>query len=307
MAVMRKFLINEDGAVSVLLAAAMVALVGFAALVVDAGLMYLNRARIVNALDSAVLAGAQELAKNPENALDVAMSYAEMNGLSNSEISFSLGDENTSITGVANRKIELFFARVLGVETADLNVSSKARIAPLTAAKGVVPFGVLEAEYTFGEKVILKQGGGEGSYGWFGALRMGGNGTDVYRNNIKYGYSGIIKIGDLIDVEEGNMSGPTSNGVSYRISQCNHVPECSIDSYIEGCPRICIVPLGFVDEGCGSEQKFRVTGFAAFLIDEYVGSGNENKIKGTFIKYIAPGITGDKGADFGLYAVQLYE
>lgn len=307
MAVIRKFLLDEEGAVSVLLAAAMVALTGFAALVTDAGFMYLTRARMVNAVDSAVLAGAQELAGNPENALNVAVSYAEMNGLSDDEVSFSLDDGNTSITGTASRRVDLFFARILGIENAVLDVYSKARIAPLVAAKGVVPFGVLEADYTLGEEVILKQGGGEGSCGWFGALRLGGNGGNVYRDNVKYGYSGTIEIGDVIDVEPGNMSGPTSDGVAYRVGRCDHVPECSGDSYVEGCPRICIVPLGVVHEGGGSQQRFEVTGFAAFLIGEYVGDGNENKVKGTFIKYIASGTADGKGTDFGLYAVQLCE
>lgn len=308
MKLIRSFLSGEKGTVTVLLALSMVALAGFAALVTDAGLIYINRIKMHDALDSAVLAAVQELPGNPQEALNVAAAYAQMNGLLAEEYDFELDAENKGIRANGNRKLGLVFARVLGFEEADITVSSRARVVSVNAVQGVVPFGVLEGEYEFGEEILLKEGAGEGYYyGWFGALSLGGTGADIYRENVKYGYNGIIKIGDEVPVETGNMSGPTYEGVNYRINQCHHVPQCSIDSYVKGCPRICIVPLGIPNELPGGNRIFTVTGFAAFLIDDRPGNGTDSEVWGTFIKYVIPGEVDENANDYGLYGARLCE
>ena len=106
---------NERGTASVLVAAGLVVLVGFLALVSDAGLLYINRARVVNALDSAVLAGVQELPGNPVKAVEIAQEYAQANGLPAGECHFSVADDFYSISGEAQRPVGFFFARVLGM------------------------------------------------------------------------------------------------------------------------------------------------------------------------------------------------
>lgn len=308
MKLIRSFLSGEKGTVTVLLALSMVALLGFVALVTDAGLIYVNRTKMHDALDSAVLAAVQELPGHPQEALNVAATYAEVNGLSAAEYNFEMDAENRGIRANGNRTLELVFARVLGFEQADIVVSSGARVVPVNAVQGVVPFGVLEEEYEFGEEVLLKEGAGEGYYyGWFGALSLGGTGADIYRKNVKYGYDGIISIGDEIPVETGNMSGPTYDGVTYRINQCHHVPQCTIDSYVKGCPRICIVPLGIPNELPGSNKIFTVTGFAAFLIDDRPGNGTDSEVWGTFIKYVISGGVDENASDYGLYGARLCE
>lgn len=305
-----RLLIEEKGAVTVLLAAALVVLTGFTALVTDIGLLYLTRSRMVDALDSAVLAGVQELPANPDNALNMADTYAAMNGLAANECSFTIEDDNTIISGDAERDVNFLFARVLGHYQTDVKVHARARISPVSALCGVAPFGVLEDNYNFGQEIVLKQGGGESLYsGWFGALGLGGNGANVYEKNVKYGYDGKIAIGDIIPVESGNMSGPTKKGINYRIQNCNHSPQCSINSYVEGCPRIIKVPvirIENINQG-GHPSEVRVIGFAAFFIDEYVGNGNENAVRGAFIHYVIPGETDEDAPDLGLYTTQLIE
>jgi Flp pilus assembly protein TadG len=77
-----------------LTAIALVVLVGAAALALDAGQLYLNRARIVNALDSSVLAGVQYLPDHPDLALETASEYAARNGLKSEEYDFEIAESN---------------------------------------------------------------------------------------------------------------------------------------------------------------------------------------------------------------------
>lgn len=305
----KRLLVEEDGTALILLAVALTVLIGFTALVTDLGNVYLHRAKISNTIDSAVMAGAQELPADPPEALNIAQEYAQANGMRAGEYDFEISADGRSISGKAQRQVDMFLARVLGIDHSDINARATARVAPLTAVTGVVPFGVVEGNYSFGNKVVLKRGDNN-LHGWFGALALGGFGADVYRNNIKYGYQNPLHISSevTVPVEPGNMSGPTTDGVVYRLGLCHHVPQCSISSYVEGCPRICIVPLGIWDNGTGSNRKFTVTSFAAFLITaEEVLSGNENNVTGSFIRYVMPGEIDEDGPETGLYGMRLIE
>lgn len=280
---------QESGNVTVLVAFALVALIGMTALAVDVGAIFYNKARLVNAMDAAVLGGVQELPLSPTKAVSQAEFYASQNGVSQGNVSFQVSSDNKTITGTAQYVMDLFFARVLGYNSQDLAATAKARISPVKTYTGIVPFGIKDQDYSFGEMVTLKQGAcNENISGWFGALRLGGNGADKYRDNIKYGYQEQVSIGDVLQVEPGNMSGPTSQGIAYRINGCTHCPACSISCFTEGCSRILIVPMGYHNGRSGANGRFTVTGFAAFLVTEYTGSGNDNTVRGAFIRYVIP-------------------
>lgn len=301
-----KLLSEEKGAVTILTAAALVALIGIAALVTDAGLLYLNEAKIENALDSAVLAGVQELPDNSELAIETALDYALQNGLDPDEVEIELEldqDQGYILTGQATRKVDLFFARVLGFNDTDVSARSRAKISSLSAATGILPFGVFAADYGYGEEISLKTGGGNSFYpGWYGALSLGGNGADVYYNNIVNGYSGKIKIGDIIPLENGVMSNKTKTGVNGRINACKHVPRCTSEKFVEGCPRIIIIPM---IKAIGEKPKdVEVVGFAALLLDKVLGQGNECEVTGRFIRYVTSG-EGEGINDYGVYTGHL--
>jgi Flp pilus assembly protein TadG len=55
--------------------------------------------------------------------------------------------------------------------------------------------------------------------GWFSPVQLGGTGGDEYRDAISGCTSGIRKIGDILQVENGNMVGPTDQGVKDLIDQ----------------------------------------------------------------------------------------
>ena len=71
---------DESGATVVIVALFMVVLLGFAALAIDGGRLYLEKSRLQKALDAAVLAGAQELRSSPDKAKSIAIDTAQKNG-----------------------------------------------------------------------------------------------------------------------------------------------------------------------------------------------------------------------------------
>jgi hypothetical protein len=95
--------------------------------------------------------------------------------------------------------------------------------------------------------------------GWFSPIDLGGTGGDVYRDNISGCAAGIYKIGDTLAVENGNMVGPTKQGVDDLydldptaewdpvekkvVNSCVGPPyKCSKPGY-QSSPRIVAVPV----------------------------------------------------------------
>lgn len=305
-----EFLKSEKGAVNILVAASMVALLGMAALAVDVGMIYLAKNRLTSTIDAAVLAGAHDLPDDPAEAVSKAQAYVQLNGDTGTTASFQIGADAKSISGTGQIDLDLFFARVLGFNTQRVNADAFARVGAVSAVRGIAPFGVADSAYTFGQLVEMKYAPPSSTYlspGWFGALALGGSGASLYENNIRDGYWSTIKIGDLLPVETGVMSGPTRQGIQARINACTHEPGCTIDHYVEGCPRIMVVPLGYKTPGSGSNVDFVVTSFAAFLLDDSSNNGTSGDVKGRFIRYMVPGETSSSAEERGVYAAQLYD
>jgi Flp pilus assembly protein TadG len=95
--------------------------------------------------------------------------------------------------------------------------------------------------------------------GWFSPVQLGGTGGDDYRDAISGCADGIYKIGDTLGVENGNMVGPTAQGVGDLydldptadwdpvekkvINSCVGPPyTCSVPGY-QSSPRIVALPV----------------------------------------------------------------
>lgn len=307
---MRKLQLQEEkGSAVIILALAMTVLLGFTALVTDVGLLYLTNVQLSNAVDAAVLAGAQELPHNPELALQQAEDYALANGVEKEKISLEVFNDNKAIKAQANKEVEFFFARVLGFNSGQVAHGATALVGNMVAVNGAVPLGIQEHNFQFGEQYTLKVGAGdtdilneEVSPGWFGVLALEGPGAKLYEDNLTYGFNGELKIGDILDVQTGNISNPTKRAIDYRMAQCTHSPYCTVDDYSRDCPKLLKVP---VIEPAGHKQV-RIKGFAMFLVEEVPGQGNENFVKGRFLETVTTGEIGT-GSGFGLMGVKLVQ
>lgn len=297
---------RQDGSAAVLVALALVVLLAMVGTVTDVGLVFLYKYRLSNALDAAALAGAQELPENPEKAREKAREYAEKNGVDPATITVEISDDGREIRVAGEKEVQLLFAKVLGYTKSRVNGTSAARVGGITRVVGAAPLGIEEQPFQYGEEYVLKVGGGEGSYGWFGPLSLGGSGANVYRINLMYGYDRELKVGDIVPTETGNMSGPTEDGIEYRIQSCNHIPKCTYDHYVRGCPQVLLVPvIRPIKDSSNQVKEVQVVGFGAFFVEDVAGSGNECTVTGRFIHYLYPGDVDFNQVYYGLKGVKL--
>lgn len=303
---MLKILRQQRGSIAVLTALAFTAMVGCAALAVDAGYLYLTRARLATIADAAALAGVQELPVNTDAAVAAAAEYAQLNGRETDTVIPAVSDSDTTLTVNARRTVDLFFARIFGLNSAEVSAAATARVIPLSGAEHVVPFGVVKQNFVYGTTYNLKLGSGTGYNGNFGALALGDQtGASNYEDNIKYGYAGKLQISDwqplIVDTETGNMSGPTSRGVNYRLELR---PTENFDTATKDSPRIIVVPVIDSLEGNG-RHEVQVVGFAAFFLEGVAGSGSENYVYGKFMHAVVSGDTSSSVGEYGVYGARL--
>ncbi|SMB94889.1 Putative Flp pilus-assembly TadE/G-like [Thermanaeromonas toyohensis ToBE] len=298
---------DEKGGALVLVAINMVVLLGFVALVIDLGLLAAARHKLLNAVDAAALAGVRELPFNPDRARIVAAEYASLNGAESIETEVS--PDNTSLTVKARKELSYFLAPVLGFHRGEAKAQAIARIGGIKAVKKAAPLAVPWQDYQLGVKYTLKQAAGQESPlgpGNYSALSLGGTGASQYEDNLKYGYPGWLKVGDEVPTETGNMSHPTRRAIEYRLALCQHSPPCTPQHFEPDCPRILIVPLYNPSTLEGHQiSSITIIGFAAFLVEQVRGEGNENYIEGYFIRTIVAGEADPQQPDYGLEGIKL--
>ncbi|MGI6093515.1 MAG: pilus assembly protein TadG-related protein [Negativicutes bacterium] len=297
---MFKLLREQKGSVAVLTAVAVTALLGLAAITVDIGNLYLNKTQLANMADAAALAGARDLPEGEEQAMLAANNYAERNGKPGDTIVMAVNGDNTVINVTVRRQVPLIFAKVFNFMSSEVSATAKASNQVVTGVTGAVPFSVEKQNFIFNTPYILKEGGGAGSDGNYGGLGLGGTGANVYNYNIRYGYDGRLAVGQWVDTEPGNMSGPTSDGVRYRISLD---PYATFDTVTHDSPRIIIVPI--IDNlDVNGREPVQIVGFGAFFLESVGGSGNKNYVTGRFMRMY---IVGEQGSatDYGVRNVRL--
>lgn len=296
---------GEKGSVILIVTLMMTVLLGFIALVADLGLLFLEKNRLSNAVDAAALAGVQELPFDIAASISVAGDYLNRNmkGLQDSQVTIS--KDNKEIQVVAKKNLQFAFGPLFGVSSKEIEATARARIDVVTAISGVVPLAVVRQNFVFGKQYMLKLGAGQGEgqyHGNFGALALGGKGASVYRQNLAEGYSGVLRIGDWVLTEPGNMAGPTVQGVRDRLEAC---PNSTYDNFPKNCERLVIVPIVESLEVHG-RKDVKISGFAAFFLESTSKRGNNSNIVGRFIRYAAQGEIGS-GEDFGLKAAKLIQ
>ena len=333
---------QDRGSVVVIVALSLTVLLGFCAIVTDVGLLYAKKVHLQNSVDAAALAGVQELPNNPDDAKDIAIDYATQNGVSSVDVTFEAN--NAKIIVQTTQQVPTFFARIWGINEEQISVTAKAMMVPPTGLSGAVPLSIQEQEFVYGQKYVLKSGGGSGtsswyfdedkdnsvkksggggSSGWYGSLELTGSGANVYKDDLANGYQGTLQVGQILNVKHGNMSGPTADGINTRLSRDNRVPKNTINDYDRNAPQIVYIPIvKIISESGNSIHKVEIVGFAAFFLEGVAGNGNQSVVTGWFIEtLVSNGQTsatladllnteqdmenGDASNDFGLYAPKL--
>jgi len=295
---------NQRGSISLLTVLIMGVLLGFSALAIDIGLIFLDQQKLVDAVDAAALAAIQDIA-DPVKAENTAIDYAEINGAYN--VAVTIDEMNKKVIVDAKKEVPLFFAKIFGISNWEVSAHAVTQAAPIKSGSGFVPLAVEQRDFKYGESYEIKYGGGEGSQGNFGALAFSGYGGNNYKYYLIHGYDGELTVGMEVPTEPGNMSGPTIDGILSRLNADKYRPECQCSENVaRDCQRILYLPI--VDElDVNGRKGVKIVGFAAFYLEDVYGNGNESTIRGKFIRIIYPGDWQLGGPDFGLFSVKLVE
>lgn len=321
---------NQNGSTSIIVAISLTLIFVCSSFVIDYGAAYVEASKLQNAADAAALAAAAYLPVNIDDnnkidyIKDVAINYMQKNGFSNVNrndviLKGQIGNRYTSVKVLKNYRVEFKLAKVIGKSYQNIKKSSQVGLSLAQSVTGAAPLSIdklyldnaIAIDQT--KHLILKYGAPTDNGGNFGAVDLDGSmggGANDYRYWLSYGYGGEIKVGETIPYEKGNMSGPTTYAFNYRYNACTHfegLGGCTSEHFDKNCPRIILVPvITEVDK-----SRVKIEGFAAFVLEEIGGSGNQNYVLGSFVELITNSNFGtDFSAgsnDYGVYIKSLQE
>lgn len=300
-----RLLKDERGLSFVLVSLGIMALFGMAAMVTDFGRIALTRQRLVNAVDSAAMAGARELTLNPDTstredtARQKALDVAGANGVPSDRVTVTINGNKISVD--AGQTVDLIMSRAFSVNSRDVSAHAAAVVSGVNSYLGIAPLTIREQPLVYGQLCTLKYGSPD-SPGNFGALALTGRGASNYRNDLINGFGQEVHIGDVLETEPGNMSGPT-DGIDQRLARCTD--GCTYDNFKPGCPKILVIPMHRND--LHGRDEITVTGFAAFFVDRDATVSGSDEIKGYFVRMAADGAHDLSQSITGLYTVTLTE
>lgn len=268
---------GERGAVSVIVAIMLVALLGFGAMAVDVAMMYSERTQLRNGADAAALSVAQKCAKKADDAYcsdtsSLAASLANSNandGLSHiKSIALNKGARTVTVTvgaqeaGHAPNQVSLFLARALGFNTAEVNAPSTVGWGSPEKGPTVFPItvSICQVRGQAGVMQLLqlhgKNANADCNYGPSGAAVQGGFG------GLKQDPG---KCGALIDIKASTGTAGGSTGVDPP-SNCEALLNGWAADMNAGKDVIILLPIFDSVTGTGTGAVFGLTTFAAFKV-----------------------------------------
>lgn len=299
---MKNFINRQQGSTIVLFSLALLGMMAITGLALDGGTLYEKKAALQKAADAAVLSGAEELTYSQGNVQQVVGKILEAHGDQNDLSSLNISMEN-KVSIVLEKKVPLSFFSIFGIDTGTVKVKSAAALGVLGRATGAAPLGIDDSiQLIYGKTYSLKVDQTLEDTGYFGVLALGGTGANSYYNNLRYGYQGELKVGDIIDTQTGNIAGKTENAVKGLIDACPY-PEGDYQDY---CSRMILVPVYKPYNNNQNQLKeVQITGFAYFYITSM--NNNDKTINGVFLKRAGKGFINQQGSDRGAYAIRLTE
>ncbi|MDQ0663508.1 Flp pilus assembly protein TadG [Arthrobacter ulcerisalmonis] len=290
---------HERGAVSVIVAAMLVVLLGFAAMAVDVSMLYAERTQLRNGADAAALAIAQTCAKNSKDSncstsATLAPNLANSNandGISNIK-SIAFGSPRGPVTvavgaqesGHAPNQVSLFFARVFGINTAEVNATSTAAWGTPSKGPAILPLAIAYCKLDIPTD------------GTAGAVQVLDQSTPACEKKLPGGFGWITTPSTKCSV---TMTAGQSNnpGIWFDSDPGASAPAiCSAADFDQMKDQTVLLPLFDLATGTGTAVKYYVKGFAAFHITAYhfsnfnwsTGGNIQNKmLRGYFVKFVS--------------------
>lgn len=306
---LKKLFNNEEGSVVVIVSLALIGILTMTALVIDLGNLFVTKSHLKKAANASVLSAGQELINTSNAVENILTEVLEAHDEASSMIDNTI-ELGTRVSLKLRKEVPLTFAKLLGYPSYPVEVISAAQIQSMGKAKGAAPIGIDEAFHLeYGETYRLKVDQTEVDTGNFGVLALSGPGAQTYENNLLYGYSEEIKVGDIIDTQTGNIAGKTRSVVNERVSGCPYSGEDLENHLLEhrDCPRVLLIPVYRpYDHTTNQLKQVEIVGFAFFYLMEPM-SLYDTSISGRFIKRVDTGYSDSEAVSRGAYSIKLVE
>ncbi len=150
---LRQFFSGEHGASPWIAVFAMTVLLGFTAMAVDLGAVYLQTSKLQAALDAGVLAGASHL-PDTTAATAAAINCVQLNGYTASDVTVHFSDSNSKIKLSSAKEVDTMFLKALGINQWDINRSAAAAKTSSGSGGGVFDYRIFH-----GDTSALSMGG----------------------------------------------------------------------------------------------------------------------------------------------------
>lgn len=304
-----KFHKNEKGSILVFSTVTMVVVLLFASLAIDVGCILTARNQLQSAVDASALSGSIGLIIDRPEAIHRAILMAGKNTVINQPV--ALGADQVSFPNSSqvriegNHNVNLFFSKIAGIHSVNISGVAVAELGTIIGTNGMRPWAIPDLGWPSGSPVVLKAGdinadSANPSFYYcinFPPIGSGSpvTGASVYRDNIIYGSSCEISIGDVIQVEPGNMVGPTAQGVSDLIGMdasayWNGKKVVNSAYPANSSPRIVKIPLyDPYDYPHPGRKTITVIGLASF----FLMGGHGKDIMGVYMEKVTSGTFGE--------------
>jgi Flp pilus assembly protein TadG len=287
----RRRLSDERGASAVVFALLLVPILGFAAIAVDVGALYAERARLQVAADAAAIAVAQDCSRgNCGDMLATARAMVVANDGDASAAQPVLSSAPLSVTVTGSTPVQHWFAPVIGHDSTGVSATATVGWGGPSGGTAVLPL-------TFSWCEFAQQTGG--------GLPSGSVVRTIYFTKTSHttgctGPSHNIVPGGFayLDTDAAKCAATTGLGGQWFSSTGNSVPSaCSTADFSKWVGQTVLLPLFEESGATGSNAWYRIYGYAAFKLTGYsLGgqydtspkpcNGNERCVSGYFTRFV---------------------
>jgi Flp pilus assembly protein TadG len=289
---LRRRLAGERGAAAVTLALLLIPMLGFAAIAVDVGALYAERARLQVAADAAAIAVAQDCSRgNCGDMLATAQGLITANDGDGTAAHPELSNDPVSVTVTGSTPKQHWFAPVIGYDSTAVSASA-------TVGWGGPSKGTAVMPLTFSWCSFLGQtNGGLPSTTtpltimFSKSATAGSCPTPAGGNTVPGGFGFVVP-------DAGTCSATSSLDQQLTSSTGVSLPNgCSASDFDKWLNKTVLLPVFDAYGESGSNAWYRVYGYAAFKLTGYAFNGSTNTGK----KVCGPGTTSSDRCVTGYY------
>ena len=294
----------------------LIVLCGMVGLVLDVGSWYRADRQLQIQADAAALAGAQALPQSTSNATNLALQYAQKNGVSldASEISFASDiTPNDEIKVNLSRPAPGFFSNLFGVTSVTVHAKATARAEAPEQALHVAPI-VVNVKHpmlagptckpmpcqdpTEIDLADLHKSGSRDAAGSFGLINLDPQdfssvGSSDLADWIVHGFDQYLGTGNYYSVPSSKFnSSSIINALNLRKGE------------------MLLFPIYDRITGPGDNAVYHIIGWVGFIVTGWDISGSTSAIYGHFTGGIVQGVQAKKGSsipDYGLRSIRLID